>query len=50
MKDRGLKMILDFVPNHSSNEHEWFKKSELKEEPFTNFYIWRKTPNNWVSV
>ena len=48
MKDRGLKLIMDFVPNHSSNEHEWFKKSELKEAPFTDFYIWRAKPNNWV--
>jgi len=48
MKDRGLKLILDFVPNHTSNEHEWFKKSELKEDPYTDFYIWRSAKNNWV--
>jgi alpha-glucosidase len=54
MKDRGLKMILDFVPNHSSDEHEWFQKSVNREEPYTDFYVWKKgggkgsTPNNWV--
>lgn len=50
MKDRGIKLIMDFVPNHSSNEHEWFKKSELKEAPYTDFYIWRSAPNNWVGI
>ena len=55
MKEKGLKLILDFVPNHTSNEHEWFKKSVLKEEPFTDFYVWGKAkdggpPNNWVSL
>ena len=55
MKDKGLKLILDFVPNHSSKEHEWFQKSVLKEEPYNDFYIWKKAkagggpPNNWVS-
>jgi len=53
MKDKGLKLILDFVPNHSSKEHEWFKKSVVKEEPYTDFYIWKQPkaggpPNNWV--
>ena len=54
MKDKGLKLILDFVPNHSSAEHEWFQKSVEREEPYTDFYIWKKpkaggAPNNWVS-
>jgi glycosidase len=54
MKDKGLKLILDFVPNHSSSEHEWFKKSEANDELYSDFYIWKKPknggpPNNWVS-
>ena len=58
MKDRGLKLILDFVPNHSSIEHEWFVKSVNREEPFTDFYVWKKgkngkneePPNNRVCI
>ena len=43
-----IKVIIDFVPNHSSDQHEWFQKSRRKVEPFTDFYVWRDSPNNWV--
>ncbi|XP_055594038.1 maltase 1-like [Uranotaenia lowii] len=59
-KKLGIRIVLDFVPNHSSNEHEWFKKSERREDPYTDYYIWhdgktnaqgqRIPPNNWQSV
>ena len=57
-RERGLKIIMDFVPNHSSEEHDWFVASEAREEPFTDYYIWRDRnesnpgglPNNWLSV
>ena len=50
---------MDFVPNHSSDQHLWFKKSVAREDPFTDFYIWKDPyaideegnkipPNNWV--
>lgn len=54
----GIKIILDFVPNHSSDQCDWFKKSVAKEEGFEDFYIWsdgkinedgeHEPPNNWV--
>ena len=55
---RDIKVLIDLVINHTSDEHVWFLKSVKKEEPYTNFYIWKdgKTidgklmpPNNWVS-
>ncbi|WPP05684.1 alpha-amylase family glycosyl hydrolase [Methylocella tundrae] len=52
---RGLKVILDFVPNHSSIEHPWFKESRSGQGPKTDWYIWRDgapgggPPNNWIS-
>lgn len=60
--DLGLKIFLDFVPNHSSDENEWFIKSANREAGFEDFYVWhpgypdekkagaRLPPNNWVSV
>ena len=52
---RGLKIIMDLVVNHTSDEHEWFQKSRQRIEPYTDYYIWRpdpgngKLPNNWDS-
>lgn len=54
--ERGMKVIMDLVVNHTSTEHEWFKKSREKIEPYTDYYIWRpakangKLPNNWDSL
>ena len=54
--ERGMKVIMDLVVNHTSTEHEWFKKSCQKIEPYTDYYIWRpakangKLPNNWDSL
>lgn len=45
----GLKIIMDLVINHTSDEHEWFKKSRERIEPYTDYYIWRDKPNNWDS-
>lgn len=55
----GIRIMLDFVPNHSSDEHEWFQRSVKREAPYDNYYTWadpvyvdgvRHPPNNWVSV
>ena len=52
---RGMKLVMDLVVNHTSDEHEWFLKSRRKIEPYTDYYIWRpakpdgKLPNNWQS-
>jgi glycosidase len=53
---RGVKVIMDLVVNHTSTKHEWFKKSRQRIEPYTDYYIWRpakpsgKLPNNWDSL
>src|ERR1700733_281566 len=47
---RGLKLILDFVPNHSSDQHPWFMESRSsRENPKRDWYLWRDEPNNWMS-
>ena len=53
---RGLKLLLDFVPNHSSDQHPWFVESRAsRENPKRDWYIWRDPapgggpPNNWIS-
>lgn len=48
----GIDVILDFVANHTSTEHVWFKESEKsKDNPFRDYYIWRETPPNaWEST
>lgn len=50
----GIKLILQFVPNHSSNKHEWFTLSENKTQGYEDYYVWKdpvhdKVPNNWVT-
>lgn len=54
--DRGIKIILDLVVNHTSNEHPWFKESSASEKnPKADWYLWqsplegRNLPNNWQS-
>lgn len=58
-KSLKLLVLLDFVPNHSSHEHPWFKKSVQRVKPYDNYYTWRngtivngqrRPPNNWLST
>lgn len=51
---RGMKVIMDLVVNHTSDEHEWFRKSKDPSSPYHDYYFWRKgrgkrPPNNWLS-
>lgn len=47
---RGLKLILDFVPNHTSDQHPWFLESRSsRDNPKRDWYLWRDEPNNWLS-
>lgn len=51
----GIRVIMDMVLNHSSDEHKWFQESKKsKDNPYRNYYIWQppkngKEPNNWGS-
>ena len=57
---RNMKLVMDFIPNHSSDQHPWFKESKKggADNPYKDYYVWhdgivgedgkRKPPNNWV--
>lgn len=56
---RGLKVLMDLVVNHTSDEHYWFKESKKSvDNPYHDYYFWRKgkgkngkrPPNNWLST
>ncbi len=51
-KARGIKIIMDLVINHTSDEHEWFQRALAGEEKYKNYYVIKKgvegkLPNNW---
>ena len=53
--ERDLKVIMDLVANHTSNEHPWFIDSKRKDSPYRDFYYWRDgtpdcPPNNWRAM
>ena len=57
---RKMKVIIDFIPNHTSNRHPWFNASLANDLKYKDFYVWHngttdsagdhKPPNNWKSV
>jgi len=59
MHKRGIKLVMDLVLNHTSDEHEWFVKSRQSKDkeanPYRDYYIWRppkengSAPSNWIS-
>jgi alpha-glucosidase len=55
--NRGMRVIFDYIMNHTSSEHSWFiESSSSKENPKRDWYVWEdpkpdgSPPNNWVSV
>lgn len=55
-KRKGIRIVMDLVVNHTSDEHEWFQSSIHPDSPYRDFYYWRKgkknnteAPNNWTS-
>lgn len=57
----GMKLIMDMVINHSGDKHPWFTKSVNRQDPYTDYYIWKDPkgydtngnpipPNNWVRI
>ncbi len=56
--ERGIKVIMDLVINHTSDQCEWFKKSAAGDPQYKDYYIWRpgkgkdgkKFPNNWMAT
>jgi oligo-1,6-glucosidase len=55
LHQRGIKLVMDLVVNHTSDEHSWFQESrKAKDNPYRDFYVWRpgkdgREPNNWAS-
>lgn len=53
---RGIKVLMDLVVNHTSDEHRWFTESKKStDNPYRDYYIWKpakdgKEPNNWGSI
>ena len=54
---RNMKLLMDFVPNHTSDQHEWFQRCVANDSQyFCDYYVWRdpddfdEPPNNWLSV
>ena len=52
MHKRGIKLIMDFVANHTSSQHKWFKESrKSKDNPYRDYYVWADEPlTDWESV
>lgn len=56
-KKRGIRIVMDLVVNHTSNQHPWFISSKDPVSPYHDYYVWKKgkkggkkPPNNWTSM
>lgn len=48
---RGIRVVVDLVLNHTSDQHPWFLESRSsRDNPKRDWYLWRKKPNNWRSI
>ncbi|RKS81982.1 oligo-1,6-glucosidase/alpha-glucosidase [Haloarcula quadrata] len=57
--NRDMRLVMDLVVNHTSDQHEWFRKSRQRDPEYEDYYIWREggtdedgdpvPPNNWES-
>ena len=44
-----MKLIIDFIPGHTSLKHEWFQMSENRTEGYEDYYVWKdEVQNQWV--
>jgi alpha-glucosidase len=49
--ERDIKVVLDWVPNHTSDQHPWFAQSRAsRDSGKRDWYFWRDAPNNWVAA
>ncbi len=49
--ERGLRVLIDWVPNHTSDQHPWFAESRSsRSSPKRDWYVWRDRPNNWKAA
>ena len=49
LHDAGIKLIMDLVVNHTSDEHPWFVASVKGDPKYKDYYHWQKKKNNWTS-
>ncbi len=48
--DRAIRVVIDWVPNHTSDQHEWFRASRRsRDDPKRDWYVWRDETNDWTS-
>ena len=54
--DRGIRLLVDLVPNHTSDQHPWFRAARSsRDDPKRDWYVWRDgspdtPPNNWIAA
>lgn len=49
LHNHDIRLIMDLVINHTSDQHMWFQQSRDETEPYADYYYWQSEPNNWES-